>query len=226
MSGAYDHQIYAPNFFPKVSPSTNYSSARDVEEQNYTNFIQSFNANLLDPTLNEFASFKDFLNHPDPAIGNCWLWFGENEYHRLSKDRMGVLKRIRCSNVPCSKMITYPCIVVDYCPKKDELWRIRITAGGNLLQYHGNTTAHTARMELIRCHINSIILEPSACATTADISNMYLCSNLPDSEYLWFHCSTIPQSIVDKYNIKFDGDYAYAKINKAWYGLKQAGKIA
>ena len=72
-------------------------------------------------------------------------------------------------------------------------------------------------MELIKCHINSIILDPSARAATADINNMYLCSNLPDSEYVWFHRSTILQSIVDKYNIKFDGDYAYAKINKNWY---------
>ena len=139
---------------------------------------------------------------------------------------MGVLEWIRHCNVPWSKMVTYPCIVVDYRPEKDEPWRTRITAGGNLLQYNGITTARTASMETIKCQINSIISDKNARAATADISNMYLCSDLPESEYVRFHRSTIPQSIIDKYNIEFDGDYAYAKINKAWYGLKQAGKIA
>ena len=108
-------------------------------------------------------------------------------------------------------MVTYPRIVVDYRPEKDEPWRTRITAGGNLLQYNGNTTAHSASMELIKCHINSIILDPDARAATANISNMYLCSDLPESEYVRFHRSTIPQSVVDKCNIEFDGDFAYAK---------------
>jgi hypothetical protein len=226
LTGTFDTSIYAPNFFPKASPSTNYAHARDVEERNYSEFVRCFNANLWDPTLKKFASFKDFLNHPDPSIRNRWLHSGENEYHRLSKDGMGVLEWIRRSDVPKSKMVTYPRIVVDYRPEKDEPWRTRITAGGNLLKYDGITTAHTASMETIKCHINSIISDKNARAATADISNMYLCSDLPESEYVRFHRSTIPQSIIDKYNIEFDGDYAYAKINKAWYGLKQAGKIA
>ena len=134
LSGAYNHHIYAQHFFPKASPSTNYSFAKDVEEQNYSNFIQGFNGNLWDPTLNKVASFKDFLNHPDPAIQNCWLCSRENEYHPLSKDGMGVLEWIQCSDVPCSKMVAYPRIVVDYRPKKDKPWRTRITASRNLLQ--------------------------------------------------------------------------------------------
>ena len=162
LTGTFDTSIYAPNFFPKASPSTNYAQTRDVAERNYTEFINGFNANLWNPTLKKFASFKDFLNHPDPMIRNRWLCSGENEYHRLSKDGMGVLDWIRRSEVPQSKMVTYPCIVVDYRPEKDKPWRTRITAGGNLLQYNGNTTAHSASMELIKCHINSIISDPDA----------------------------------------------------------------
>lgn len=108
LSGAYNNHIYAPNFFPKASPSTNYASAKDVEERDYSAFIQTFNANLWDPTLKIFASFKDFLDHPDPAIQNCWLCFGKNEYHRLSKDGMDVLKWICHSDVPRLKMGDLP----------------------------------------------------------------------------------------------------------------------
>ena len=63
---------------------------------------------------------------------------------------------------------------------------------------------------------------------TGDISNMYLNSFLPDSEYVKFKVELIPQKIIDYYKLEpliHDG-YVYAKINKAIYGLKQSGKIA
>ena len=36
---------------------------------------------------------------------------------------------------------------VDYRPEKDESFRTRITAGGNLLDFFGNTTIHSASMD-------------------------------------------------------------------------------
>ena len=57
---------------------------------------------------------------------------------------------------------------------------------------------------------------------------MYLESLLPSAEYVKFKYDMIPPRIVKYYNldaITVDG-YVYAKIKKAWYGLKQARKIA
>ena len=63
---------------------------------------------------------------------------------------------------------------------------------------------------------------------TGDISNMYLMSDLVDSEYVKFSYNLIPKRIIDHYKLDtiVDNRFVYAKINKAWYGLKQSGKIA
>ena len=53
-------------------------------------------------------------------------------------------------------------------------------------------------------------------------------SDLVDLEYVKFNYNLIPQRIIDhyKFNTMVDNGFVYAKINKAWYGLKQSGKIA
>ena len=53
-------------------------------------------------------------------------------------------------------------------------------------------------------------------------------SDLVDSEYVKFSYSLIPQRIIEHYKLDtiMTNGFVYAKINKAWYGLKQSGKIA
>ena len=58
---------------------------------------------------------------------------------------------------------------------------------------------------------------------------IYLNNALPDPEYMKFHISTIPQEIIDGYNLMkiFDNKgFVYVKIVKGMYGLKQEGIIA
>ena len=107
-------------------------------------------------------------------------------------------------------------------------YRTRITAGGDRLEYFGNVTTHTAGMESFKILVNSIISTPNAKCCTADISNMYLCSLLDKPEYVKFRVSLIPPAIIDHYKLRplIHNGYIYAKIKKAWYGLKQSGKIA
>ena len=57
----------------------------------------------------------------------------------------------------------------------------------------------------------------------------YLNNALPDPEYMKFHIETIPQEIIDKYNLLNIVDnhgFVYVKIIKVMYGLKQAGIIS
>ena len=59
---------------------------------------------------------------------------------------------------------------------------------------------------------------------------MYLMSALPpgEEEYVQFHYNLIPPRIIELYNLDelvVDG-YVYARINRAWYGLRKAGRIA
>jgi len=83
-------------------------------------------------------------------------------------------------------------------------------------------------MESFKILVNSIISTPNARCCTADISNMYLCSLLDKPEYVKFRVSLIPPAIIDHYKLKplIHNGYIYARIKKAWYGLKQSGKIA
>ena len=56
---------------------------------------------------------------------------------------------------------------------------------------------------------------------------MYLMSTLPEAEYVRFRYDMIPPRIIKQYQLELlavDG-FVYACINKAWYGLKQGGKI-
>ena len=188
---------------------------------------------IWDEGLNKMAKYRDLINHKDPVIQTRWLQSGENEFARLFQgygevDGMDVLEWIYRKDVPRNKQVTYPRYVVDVRPEKSEPYRTRITAGGDKIDYDGNVTTHTASMETIKMHWNSVVSTPGAKYCTADISNMYLCSLLPDSEYVRFKYDMIPPNIIKHYSLdKFVVDgFVYAKINKAWYGLKQSGKIA
>eukprot|EP00536_Pseudo-nitzschia_multiseries_P019568 jgi/Psemu1/61559/gm1.61559_g len=56
---------------------------------------------------------------------------------------------------------------------------------------------------------------------------MYLCSTLDEPEYVKFRWDMILPRIRIAYKLigLKQGDYVYARIKKAWYGLKQSGKI-
>ena len=57
---------------------------------------------------------------------------------------------------------------------------------------------------------------------------MYLMSDLVNFKYVKFKVDMIPPQILaycKLKNLKHNG-YIYAKINKTWYGLKEAGRIA
>ena len=77
-------------------------------------------------------------------------------------------------------------------------------------------------------HWDSVLSTPNAKYCTGNISNMYIMSMLHESEYVCFRVDMIPKRIFNYYNLHdmvHDG-YVYARVNKAWYKLKQAGKIA
>ena len=57
---------------------------------------------------------------------------------------------------------------------------------------------------------------------------MYLISTLPEAEYVRFRYDLITPQIIEQYQLDLlvNNGFVYARINKAWYGLKQEGKIA
>eukprot|EP00532_Pseudo-nitzschia_australis_P003111 CAMPEP_0168188018 /NCGR_PEP_ID=MMETSP0139_2-20121125/15376_1 /TAXON_ID=44445 /ORGANISM="Pseudo-nitzschia australis, Strain 10249 10 AB" /LENGTH=158 /DNA_ID=CAMNT_0008110333 /DNA_START=112 /DNA_END=588 /DNA_ORIENTATION=- len=152
---------------------------------------------IWDEELQKFAAYKGLSKHPNPTIRKRWTTSGENEFGRLFQgfldtEGMNVLDWISRNDVPHDKTVTYPRYTVNIRPEKAEPYRTRITAGGNLLDYAGNVTTYTASMETIKCHWNSVLSTKGAKYCTGDISNMYLCSWLKDTEYVRFHIDKIP----------------------------------
>ena len=110
---------------------------------------------------------------------------GENEFGRLFQgfkpnevEGLDMLEWIPKTAVPTYKTVTYPRYTTAVRPEKEEKHCVRITAGGDRINYEGNVRTHTASMETSKTHRNSVISTPNAKYCTGDISNMYLMSNL------------------------------------------------
>jgi hypothetical protein len=67
------------------------------------------------------------------------------------------------------KFFTYANPVVDYRPQKDDPHRIRITAGGNLIDYDGDAFVCTADLDTAKLHWNSVISTENARYMCLDI---------------------------------------------------------
>ena len=61
------------------------------------------------------------------------------------------------TNMPKDRVVTYARIVVDYRPQKADRNRVRITAGGNLIQYPGELTTRTANLRTTKIMLNNAI---------------------------------------------------------------------
>jgi hypothetical protein len=86
----------------------------------------------------------------DDSTFTVWNKAAANEFGRLAQD---VGDRIEGSNtiffiprqaVPKGKIIAYGWFVVDICPNKSEIHRVRLTVGGNLIQYPGDVSTRSA----------------------------------------------------------------------------------
>jgi hypothetical protein len=78
---------------------------------------------------------------------------------------------IKKSQVPKGKRVTYARTVVAVRPGKEEINRVHITVGGNLLEYLGETSTEAASIETTKLLINSVISTPGARLETINISN-------------------------------------------------------
>ena len=79
--------------------------------------------------------------------------------------------------------------------------RVRITAGGNLIDYPGELTTRTADITTSKMLWNSVISTKCAKYMTMDIKNFYLCYPLDWSEFMKIPITIFPQHIIDQYHL-------------------------
>ena len=81
-------------------------------------------------------------------------------------------------HIPNDCTITYAQVVVDFCPQKLDLHQIRITAGGNLINYPGELTTKMAELTTSKLMWNSVLSTKGARYMCLDIKNFYLTAPL------------------------------------------------
>jgi len=131
--------------------------------------------------------------------------------------------------MPRNKRATYVRIVCAIRPNKTEKYRVRLTAGGNLVHYDGEKNTPTVSLETIKIHWNSVISTKGAKYCTIDLNDFFLIAALLEYEYIKIPISLFPPGFIVQYNLNeivhSDG-YVYAEVCGGMYGLPQAGRLA
>jgi hypothetical protein len=169
----------------------------------------------------------------DPRIQPLWKRGFGNQCGRLFqgiRDIPGTDKCffIKLTNIPTDRKITYGKIVCDYKPHKKEKERVRLTVGGDRLDYSDDVATSTADITTLEILINSTLSTKDVAMMMMDIKNYYIGTPLPRFEYMKMPLSRFPEEIVQKYNLNALAidSWVYIEIRKGMYGLKQVGLLA
>jgi hypothetical protein len=175
--------------------------------------------------------YKDIMKHP--LLGPRYKTGFVNELGRLCqgiRDIKGTNTSffVELKNIPKDRKITYGKLVCDHKPNTAEKERVRLTVGGDRLDYSGEVATSTADITTFKILINSTLSTEQAEMMMMDIKNYYLGTPLPRYEYMRLPLAIIPDEVIQKYNLtdKAVDGWVYLEIRKGMYGLKQAGLLA
>ena len=146
-----------------------------------------------------------------------WTKSLSNEYGRLAQgndrvDGTDTIFFIHYHEMPKDRRATYANFVVDIRPEKEEKHRVRLTVGGNLVEYPGNVSTDTTDITTAKILFNSILSTPKARFLGIDIKNFYLNNDMTRYEYMKIPLDLIPEDIMVKYNIKEKGHNGYVYV--------------
>jgi hypothetical protein len=142
----------------------------------------------------------------DPALQPLWKrGFGNKVGHLFQGIRYipgtDTCFFVELTNIPKDRKITYGKVVCDYKSHKKQKERVRITVGGDRLDYSGDVATSTADITTFKILINSTLSTKDAAMMMMDIKNYYLGTPLPRFEYMNMLLSRFPEEIVDKCTI-------------------------
>jgi hypothetical protein len=233
-----ESRVLAPASPPPaaVDPS---ACAHSATHERYAHHIATLAT--TPPPAGKQGSLKKLLLGPDATI---WERSLANEWGRLLPHGIGTSRPtteqitgtgtvffIPKSRVPKDRKVTYANFVCNIRPQKTETHRVRMTAGGDRLDYPGDASSPTVSMLDAKIHFNSTISDAKNGARYLgiDIKNYYLGTPMEYFQYIRVPKSVIPQEVWDdpRYDIQVANDgYIYLEIRRGMYGLKEAGIIA
>jgi hypothetical protein len=112
----------------------------------------------------------------DPNLQPLWKRGFGNEVGRLFQGIHDIPGTDTClfvelTNIPKDRKITNGKIVCDYEPHKKEKERVRLTVGGDRLDYSGNVTTSTVDITTLKILINSTLYTEYSVMMMMDINN-------------------------------------------------------
>jgi hypothetical protein len=196
------------------------------------NTSKHFIGAVLDDDTGEVLEYRHLIK--SEKYKRIWVHSFANELGRLFQGIRDIPGTdtcffIRKSQVPKHKRTTYGRICCNVRLQKEEINRTRLTVGGNLIDFPGNTSTPTADLLTAKLLINSTISTSGAVFLGIDLANFYLNTPMADPEYMRLRLDIIPEEIIVKYNLRDLVDkeeWVYNEIRKGIYGLPQAGIIA
>jgi hypothetical protein len=204
-------------------------SAHMANSLGHNHWSQQHQANaVIRPVTGKEMEYSALMK--DPRLQPLWMQGFGNECVRLFQGIWDIPGTDTCffielKTIPKDRKITYGKIVCDYKPHKKEKERVRLTVGGDRLDYSGDIATSTADITTFKILINGTLSTDNAAMMMMDIKNYYLGTPLPRFEYMKMLMSRFPEEMLQKYNLNalaIDG-WVYIEIRKGMYGLKQAG---
>jgi hypothetical protein len=196
------------------------------------NVTQQQASAVIDQVTGQSLEYRALSTGPDQ---DTWVRALANDLGRLAQGvgtRMptgtNTIVFIARHAVPSGRKVTYARLVSSIRPTKEETHRVRVTVGGDKLDFPGVTTTQCASLTTTKCLLNSTVSTPDAKFLVLDVKNYYYGTPMTRYEYMKLALKLIPQEIIDQYNLlslAVDG-YVYIEIRKGMPGLKQAGRIA
>jgi hypothetical protein len=198
-------------------------------------FLCEFAGAVMDDQTGDMLEYRHLVKNP--RYRDTWSKAFGKEIGRLAQGQKGVVDGtdtlffIPFSDVPSDrrKDITYARICANYRPEKEDPNRIRITLGGNLVNYPGDVGTRTADLLTVKLLLNSVISTPGAKFMSLDISNFYLMTPMERYEYVRMNLDDFPEEIIEEYKLRDiarpDGT-VIAECRKCVYGLPQSGILS
>jgi hypothetical protein len=180
-------------------------TAHMVVSLGHNHWSQRYHAkSVIHPITGKEMEYAALVKDP-PLQPLCTRGFG-NECGRLFQGIQDIPGTYTCffttlKNIPKDRKITYGRIACDYKPHNQEKERIRLTVGGDKLDYSGDVATSTADITTIKILINSTLSTKYDAMMMMDIKKYYIGTPLPRFEDMKMLLSRFPEEIIQKYNL-------------------------
>ena len=132
---------------------------------------------VINPDTVASLEYRHPIQGPDKDI---WVKALANDFGRLAQGVKDIIPTenitiffIHPRKIPAHKKVTYGRLIVDIRPLKNEKYCVRITVGGDKLDFCGDASSVAASLATVKLLLNSVVSTKDAILTTADIKDFF-----------------------------------------------------